>query len=238
MSAASDPRSRGEAEAIAAGIATVRKRITAACERAGRDPATVTLIAVSKTMPVEAVAAAARAGIVDFGENRVQEGVQKARELRTAGITPTWHLIGHLQTNKVRAAMDAFAILQAVDSERLLGAIAGVASNAAAGAPVRVMLEVNVSGEASKFGVAPSGLAGLLSCARSLPGISVEGLMTVAPASSEPDEVRGVFRGLRELAAEHGLPSLSMGMSNDYELAIEEGSTHVRVGRAIFGERP
>jgi PLP dependent protein len=226
-----------EAEAIASRIEAVRRRIVVACERTGREPSAVTLIAVSKTVPPQAVAAAARAGITDFGENRVQEGARKALELRAAGVEPTWHLIGHLQTNKVRAAVGAFAILQAVDSERLLTAISACAGDTAGDARVRVMLEVNVSGEASKFGVTPAGLTNLVSFARSLPGISVEGLMTVAPVTSAPDEIRAAFRTLRELALEHSLPSLSMGMSNDYEVAIEEGATHVRVGRAIFGER-
>ena len=226
------------AEPLAQQVARVRARIAAACDRAGRDPSSVTLVAVSKTFPAEAVAAAASAGITDFGENRVQEGVPKAAQLRLQRLTPTWHLIGHLQTNKARAALGAFAILHAVDSERLLTAIASAASlNESARDPVRVMLEVNVAGEASKFGVAPSALPALLAFARSLPAISVEGLMTVAPAASDADDVRRVFRALRELGEEHGLRSLSMGMSNDYELAIEEGSTHVRIGRAIFGER-
>ncbi|MGH2633018.1 MAG: YggS family pyridoxal phosphate-dependent enzyme [Tepidiformaceae bacterium] len=218
---------------MAGRIAAVRECIEAACERAHRDPAGVTLVAVSKTFPPEAVAAAAAAGIADFGENRVQEGVAKIARLSEQGIAPTWHLIGHLQTNKVRAAMSAFAILQAVDSERLLTAIANAATS-----PTRVMLEVNAGGEASKFGVAPAGLPSLLAFARSLPGISVEGLMTVAPASSDAGEVRHVFRALRELAEANSLQSLSMGMSNDFEIAIEEGATHVRIGRAIFGERP
>lgn len=237
MTTTDDPLLGRHADGIAGRIEAVRHRITAACERAGRDPSAVTLVAVSKTVSPEVVAGAARAGITDFGENRVQEGARKAVELRAEGITPAWHLIGHLQTNKVRAAVGAFAILQAVDSERLLTAIAACAGDAAGDARVRVMLEVNVSGEASKFGVRPAELTNLLSFARSLPGISVEGLMTVAPASSAPGEIRDVFRTLRELALEQGLASLSMGMSNDYELAIEEGATHVRVGRAIFGER-
>jgi len=225
-------------EPLAQRVARVRECIAAACDRAARDPSRVTLVAVSKTFPAEAVAAAVSAGITDFGENRVQEGASKVSQLRLQGLVPTWHLIGHLQTNKVRAAVEAFAILHAVDSERLLTAIAGAASlSDVAANPVRVMLEVNVAGEASKFGVAPSALPALLAFARSLPAISVEGLMTVAPAASDADDVRRVFRALRELGEEHGLRSLSMGMSNDYELAIEEGSSHVRIGRAIFGER-
>lgn len=218
--------------AIAARLAEIHQRIERACEAAKRDPASVTLIAVSKTFPASAVAAAFRAGQRDFGENRVQEGVEKAAELAAKGISPRWHLIGHLQRNKVRAALGSFAILHAVDSERLLEAI-----EAAATQPVRVLIEVNVAGEATKFGVAPGDLDGLLRLAASLQNVRVAGLMTVAPRVSQPEDARPVFRQLRELAERHGLAMLSMGMSEDFETAIAEGSTHVRIGRAIFGER-
>jgi pyridoxal phosphate enzyme (YggS family) len=214
----------------------VRERIASACERSGRNPAEVTLVAVSKTHPAADVVAAFNAGVTDFGENRVQEGVAKFGEVarllggQYSGLVP--HFVGHLQTNKVRAALGTFAILHAVDSERLLRAI-----DAAATSAVRVFIEVNVSGETTKFGVAPAGVGALLEAAQSLPRVRVEGLMTVAPLASDPEEVRPFFRALRELAGEHGLSSLSMGMTNDFEVAIEEGATHVRVGRAIFGER-
>lgn len=213
-------------------IAAVRIRIARACERARRDPASVRLVAVSKTFPAGAVIAAAAAGVTDFGENRVQEALPKIHELRALGVGVTWHLIGHLQSNKVRAAESAFDILQAVDSERLLTAVARVAER-----PARIMLEVNAGGEASKFGVTPAALPSLLALAQSLPGVSVEGLMTVAPNSPDSAAVRSVFRAVHDLGEEHGLASLSMGMSNDFEMAIEEGATHVRIGRAIFGER-
>ena len=213
-------------------IAAVRARIAAACDRAGRDPAEVTLVAVSKTFAAEAVVSAAGAGVRDFGENRVQEGAVKAAAVAAAGVEPCWHLIGHLQTNKVRAALDAFAILHAVDSERLLRAIA-----AAARRPARIMVEVNAAGEATKFGVTPGGLPALLDVARTLPSVTVEGLMTVAPRASDPGDLRPLFTHMRELAAANGLRELSMGMSDDYEVAIEEGATHVRIGRAIFGAR-
>jgi pyridoxal phosphate enzyme (YggS family) len=192
----------------------------------------VTLIGVSKTHPAEAVALAFEAGLRDFGENRVQEGSAKAAELAALGMNPAWHLVGHLQTNKVRAALDAFAILHAVDSERLLGRIATAAQR-----PVSVFIEVNVAGEATKFGVAPGELPALLRCAGSLPNVTVEGLMTVAPRAGVAEEARPVFRALRDLAEGNGLSKLSMGMSDDFEIAIEEGATHIRVGRAIFGER-
>ena len=218
----------------------VRARIARAAERSGRPADAVTLIAVSKTHPAGSVLHALEAGIPDFGENRVQEGTTKAAEVTATLATsnsqlttgPRWHLIGHLQTNKVRAALGTFAILHAVDSERLLQAI-----SAAATKPTPVMIEVNVAAEPSKYGIAPVELPALLERARELPNIAVRGLMTVAPHVSNPEAARGVFAQLRGLAAVHQLPDLSMGMTNDYEVAIEEGATHVRIGRALFGER-
>ena len=213
-------------------LTVIRERIHAACERSRRDPAGVTLVGVSKTFPASSVAAAWAAGLRDFGENRVQEGVAKAAALERAGVSPTWHLIGHLQRNKAKDAVRCFAILHSVDSERLLEAIEAVASS-----PVRVCLEVNVAAEETKFGVAPADAGRLVRFARSLSNVQLDGLMTVAPRAANPGDVRPVFRTLRELAAEHGLQTLSMGMSEDFEVAVEEGSTHVRIGRAIFGER-
>ncbi|MEO9255629.1 MAG: YggS family pyridoxal phosphate-dependent enzyme [Tepidiformaceae bacterium] len=213
-------------------VAEVRTRINLACERSGRDASTVTLIGVSKTFAADAAVSAFEAGIRDFGENRVQEGAAKAVDLAARGIEPCWHLIGHLQTNKVRAALKAFAILHAIDSGRLLEAIASAAAS-----PVRVFIEVNVASEASKFGVTPGELPVLLRTADGLPNVVVEGLMTVAPRVDDGDEVRPVFRTLHGLAEANGLTKLSMGMSGDFETAIEEGATHIRVGRAIFGER-
>ena len=219
-------------EGVAERVAAVRVRIVRACERVGRDAATVRLIGISKTWPAEAVIQAYEAGLRDFGENRVQEALAKIAALADRGLEPAWHLVGHLQTNKVRAAVGAFAILQSVDSERLLEAI-----SMASDRPVRIMIEVNVSGEETKFGVAPARLPGILVTAAALPNIVVEGLMTVAPRFGSPDEARPVFRELRCRAETYGLHALSMGMTDDYEVAIEEGATHVRVGRAIFGER-
>lgn len=227
-------------DTIAGRLLAVRERISRACERAGRSPAEVTLIGVTKTWPAEVVVEAMAAGLADFGENRVQEGVAKAAEVamlaRDSGLpalaTPTWHLIGHLQTNKVRAALGAFAILHAVDSERLLRAI-----DAAATHPTSLMIEVNVAAEPTKYGIAPEQLPALLAVSRDLPNVRVTGLMTVAPLASDPEDVRPVFRRLNVLAAEHGLAHRSMGMTGDFEVAIEEGATHIRVGRALFGER-
>ena len=231
-------REHPAAQRIAANAAAVRERIERACERAGLDPRGVTLVAVSKTHGPGAVLAALDAGITDFGENRVQEAIAKFEAVRAMGpeasARPRFvtHLVGNLQTNKVRAALGAFAILHAVDSERLLRAI-----DAAAMSTARVMIEVNVSAEATKHGIAPEELGGLLAVADLLPGVTVEGLMTVAPRVRDPEATRPVFRSLARLAGEHGLSSLSMGMTEDFEVAIEEGATHVRVGRAIFGER-
>lgn len=223
--------------AIGANLAAVRGRIERACERSGRSPTDVTLIAVTKTWPAETVLAATEAGLTDFGENRVQEGVAKAAEVTLATrhsplAMPIWHLIGHLQTNKVRAALGTFAILHAVDSERLLRAIDGTATN-----PVPLMIEVNVAAEPTKYGILPEQLPQMLEVARGLANVRVTGLMTVAPRVSEPEAVRPVFRKLWELAQRHGLQHVSMGMTEDFETAIEEGSTHIRVGRALFGER-
>ena len=219
-----------EPQTVVSRLASVRAAIEQACERAGRLPEDVTLIAVSKTWPAEAVREALAAGLTDFGENRVQEGAAKAAEVASPGVR--WHLIGHLQTNKVRAALGSFAILHSVDSERLLRA-----TSAAATVPVAIMIEVNVAAEPSKDGIAPAEVAGMLSCAANLPNLDVRGLMTVAPHVGSAELVRPVFRELRELAAANGLRELSMGMTNDYQVAIEEGATFVRVGRAIFGER-
>lgn len=221
---------------IASRIEAIRARISSACEHAGRDPASVTLVAVSKTQPASAVVEAWHAGIVDFGENRVQEAVPKIAEVREqlgAGPTgPSFHLIGHLQTNKAGLAVRNFSLLHSIDSERLLLAVAVPATD-----PVRILLEVNVSGEASKFGVSPADLPALAALARKLPNLQLEGLMTVAPVVETPEEARPVFRELRALAQRLGLSTLSMGMTEDFEVAIEEGATHVRIGRAIFGER-
>ncbi len=227
------------ASVLAERLAEVRARIARAAERSGRPPEAVTLIAVTKTHPAETVLEALAAGLTDFGENRVQEATAKAAEVRTALATrpaslgtPTWHLIGHLQTNKVRAALGAFAILHSVDSERLLRAVSGAATS-----PVQVFIEVNVAAEPQKYGAAVAQVPALVELARALPNLELRGLMTVAPHVPDIEQTRPVFRTLRGLAEREGLAGLSMGMTNDYEVAIEEGATHIRVGRALFGER-
>jgi pyridoxal phosphate enzyme (YggS family) len=218
---------------IAQNLAEVRSRIDAACMRAGRSPDDVTLIGVTKGMPAEAVAEAIEAGLADAGENRVQEAVGKIDALAARGLRPRWHLIGHLQSNKARDAVERFAIIHSVDSLRIAEAI----SRRARG-PVPIFLEVNVAQEASKFGLSPGEVRATLPAMQALPNIDVLGLMTVAPRVDEPEGVRAVFRALRELRDAVSLRALSMGMTDDFEVAIEEGATHVRVGRAIFGERP
>lgn len=176
--------------------------------------------------------AAWAAGLRDFGENHVQEAAAKVETLRMQALSPRWHLVGHLQRNKAAAAIGLFDILHSVDSERLAEAI-----SAHAEAPIRVLIEVNVAGEPSKFGVAPSDVMKLAERLGRLPRIDVAGLMTVAPRADQPEDVRLVFRTLRQVRDAVGLRELSMGMTDDFEVAVEEGSTLIRVGRAIFGAR-
>jgi hypothetical protein len=210
----------------------VRGQIAAACERAGRDTDEVTLIAVTKSHGIDEIYAAYACGVRDFGENRVQEARPKIAAARERGVRARWHLIGHLQTNKVNAALEAFDILHAIDSERVARAISERSTRV-----VETLLEVNVGGEATKHGVAPGAAAKLAERIGSLPNINLIGLMTVAPQADDPEDVRPVFRKLRELRDAIGLRELSMGMTDDFEVAIEEGSTLVRVGRALFGAR-
>lgn len=217
---------------IAERLASVRADVARACERASRDPAAVTIVGVTKTQPVEAVRDALAAGLTDFGENRAQELAPKAEAAAEAGLTPRWHFIGHLQRNKVRQVLPHTAVLHSLDSERLLDEVERRAAH-----PLPCYLEVNVGGEASKEGIIPHELPSLLAAAQSAHNIEVAGLMTVAPLVDDPEQVRPVFRRLRELAREHGLEGLSMGMTDDYAVAIEEGATVVRIGRAIFGAR-
>jgi len=217
---------------IAQRLAVVRANIAAACDRSARDPAAVTLVAVSKTHGAPVIAEAYTAGQSDFGENRVQEGAAKIEALRAAGITPAWHLLGRLQTNKIRAALSLFDVLHAVDSARLARAISDRSER-----PVPIFLEVNIAGEATKEGVDPSEAPAVAAEIATLANIDVIGLMTVAPIVADPEDVRPVFRTLRELRDAIGLRELSMGMTGDYEVAIEEGATFVRIGRAIFGPR-
>lgn len=213
-------------------LAAVRDRIETACRTAGRSPEDVTLVAVSKNFGAQAMREAVAAGIGHIGENRLQEATAKRTELADLPLGVTWHFIGHLQTNKVKAALQIFDTIQSVDSLHLAQAISARAS-----APVSVFLEVNVANEPSKSGFSLEELSSAYQRASVLPNVDVRGLMTVAPMAASPEDVRPVFQRLRAEAQTLGLRDLSMGMTNDFEIAIEEGSTHVRIGRAIFGER-
>lgn len=215
----------------------VLRRIDTACDRAGRDPSTVTLIAVSKTHPAATVAEAMTSGLTAFGENRAQELVPKAEAAQTMGLQPQWHFIGHLQRNKVRDVLPHVAVLHSLDSERLVDEIVARWDERGSDEPLPCFIEVNVAGEAQKEGVDPDRVPALLAAARASGVLDVRGLMTVAPHADDGEAVRPIFVRLRELAAQHGLRELSMGMTDDFEVAIEEGATAVRVGRAIFGER-
>ena len=215
-----------------------RGRIKAACERAGRDASSVTFQAVSKGQPPEAVRAAAELGVTLFGENRVQEG--KAKIPLCPGKL-RWHMIGHLQSNKCRDAVHFFEMIQSVDSLTLAQEIDKWADKSAKTMPI--LLEVNIAGESSKFGYPPDKLMAELKQINALHKIEIHGLMTVAPYSVDAERVRPVFRKLRELKEQceeilgAPLPHLSMGMSGDFEIAIEEGATIVRIGSAFFGPR-
>jgi pyridoxal phosphate enzyme (YggS family) len=213
-------------------LTAVRTEIAAACERADRDPADVTLVGISKTFPAQLVVEAIDAGLGDIGENRVQEALPKIAETRAAGRNARWHLVGHLQTNKVRQAIEAFDLIHSVDSVHLAESISRHAQR-----PVQVLLEVNVGAEASKFGFAPDAALDAAERIGGLPHLRLVGLMTVAPMAADPEDVRPVFATLRKLRDSLGLAHLSMGMTDDYRVAIEEGSTMVRLGRAIFGQR-
>ena len=222
---------------IAARWAAVMERVEAAAERAGRDAAEVTVIAVSKTFPADAIVEVLDAGATDIGENRAQELRDKMAAL---GDRPRWHFVGPLQTNKVRSLAGRIALIHSVDRFGLGEAIARRA--AAIGATQDVLIEVNLGGEAAKAGVEPPRAAALAAEVDALDGVSVKGVMAIPPASDDPEETRGYFKELAalrdEIAAKvPGATGLSMGMTRDFEVAIEEGATWVRVGEAIFGPR-
>lgn len=226
---------------IADNVAAVRERIAAAADKAGRRAESVRLVAVSKTFPVENVRAAYDAGQRDFGENKVQEALQKIGEL--AELPIRWHLIGHLQSNKARKAGPAFAAIHSIDSIDLLERVDAAAADA--GAAPEVLIQVDLAGEATKHGAAPDDVAAIARAARTCRAARLTGLMLLPPWSEDPEVARPYFRRLRELRdrlVDQGvdaaaLRDLSMGMSHDYDVAIEEGATIVRVGTAIFGQR-
>jgi pyridoxal phosphate enzyme (YggS family) len=242
---------------LADNIRQVQERIASACARVGRDPSEVTLVAVTKTFPAEVVAQAFRLGLCHLGENRVEEAAEKIPNVKyqISNLTSplpapdiTWHLVGHLQSRKVREAVELFDVIHSVDSVSLATKLSQRCIATERVMPV--LLECNVSGEDSKYGFHVGNAAdharwlGEVEKIVALPGVCVSGLMTVAPITSDPNQVRPVFRALRELRDElaHRFPQadwtrLSMGMTGDFQVAIEEGATMVRIGRAIFGER-
>jgi PLP dependent protein len=223
---------------LAANLESVQRRLRAACERVGRDPASVLLLAVTKTQPPEVVQAAADLGLTHFGESRVQEA--KAKIPQCSGRLH-WHLIGHLQSNKCRDAVALFEMIEGVDSLSLAEELNKRADQASRTVPI--LLEANLAGEASKFGYPPERLLAELSQLNALPRLEIHGLMTVPPVKPLAEQVRPYFRGLRELRERcqqilgAPLPHLSMGMSSDFEVALEEGATIIRVGSVLFGKR-
>jgi hypothetical protein len=220
---------------IAGAAERLRERIAQACERAGRDPGTVRVIAVSKGHPEEVIRAAYDLGMRVFGENYAQELAGKASALRDLpGIQ--WRFIGHLQRNKIKLIEGARATIDTVDSVRLAEALSSRAI--ATGTDVEVLLQVNVGGELQKSGCAPEEVPQLVQAVRALPNLVLRGLMTVAPQRDDVEATRPFFAALRDLAAAHELPELSMGMTHDLEQAVEEGATMLRIGTAIFGPRP
>ncbi len=229
-------------DTIAGRVAAIRTAITAAARRAGRDPATVRLLAATKTVPVERLRVALAAGVGLFGENRLQEALPKLEALGTEPVE--WHFIGRLQRRKVKSVVGRFALIHSVDSLELAEEIERRA--AAAGVRQAVLLEINQGGEASKGGFAPDEVAGMLARLAGMSHLEVRGLMTIPPWSADPERTRPAFRALRALAGELAgtrtagmeFRELSMGMSGDYVVAVEEGATIVRIGTAIFGARP
>ena len=218
---------------IRTGLMRVRERIAAAAERAGRRADDVLLIAVSKTVDADRIREAISVGVLALGENRVQEAKAK---VATLGRAVPWHLIGHLQTNKVKDALALFDVIHSVDRLELAREIERRA--AGLGRPIDVLLEVNVASEPSKSGFAPDAVAGALDAISGMAHLKLRGLMAIPPIVERAEESRPAFRTLRELRDRLGLGDLSMGMSADFEVAIEEGATMVRVGTAIFGPRP
>lgn len=235
---------RNAAVSVAENYAAVRDRIAAACERCGRDPSAVRLVAVTKYAPIEAVRELVALGHLDLGENRPQQLLERAALLDGLdgpdGPGVRWHLIGTLQRNKARKVLPVASLIHSADDFRLLETLDRLAGELSL--RPRVLLEVNVSGEATKHGFRPDELASLWRQVAAFGRLDIAGLMTMAPYSEDPEQVRPVFRALRKLRDELAaagplpLPELSMGMSGDFEAAIEEGATIVRVGSALFGE--
>jgi pyridoxal phosphate enzyme (YggS family) len=213
-------------------VRNLQQRIARACEKAGRSPDEVTLVAVTKTVDAAAIEAAFNAGVRDFGESRIQEAKPKIEQLHKLKPGIVWHMVGHLQTNKAKTAADIFDIIHSVDSFKLARTL-----NDCSQKKLPILIQVNVSAEATKSGFALSEVEEAFRQIGKLPNLEIQGLMTIAPWVSNAEEVRPIFRHMRQLRDSLGLRHLSMGMSDDFEVAIEEGATLVRIGRAIFGER-
>ncbi|MDI6731504.1 MAG: YggS family pyridoxal phosphate-dependent enzyme [Candidatus Margulisbacteria bacterium] len=232
----------------------IRAKIAKAARSVGRQPEEITIIAVTKTISVELIEQAIQAGITDIGENRIQEAIPKIQALRAKYPQVTWHMVGHLQSNKVKQTLENFDIIQSVDSLKLADRIGnrGIGESGMGHQDIRksgtkrIMVEVNTSGEASKFGIKPEETIKLLQNIAAFGNLRVEGLMTVGPLAEKAEDSRTAFKRLKQLSEQIkqlNLPNvemkyLSMGMSDDFEIAIEEGSNMVRLGRALFGARP
>lgn len=245
MTSASCPHARIAAvpstiHSIAENLARVRERVSRAAQRAGRHVNDITLVAVSKTFPADAIRAGYDAGLRHFGENRVQE--MDAKRPKLTDLNATWHFIGHLQSNKARHAVQLFDRIDAIDSLSIAQKLDAAARDH--GKRLPVLIEVHLGGEATKGGVEPGGVPELAESVDLLASLNLCGLMAVPPYSDDPERVRAYFRHLRELRDSlsqrlgRQFPTLSMGMSHDFEVAIEEGATEIRVGTALFGTRP
>ena len=217
---------------VEANVREVERRIARACARSQRSPDEVTLVAVAKGFETSAIRAVFDCGIRHFGENRVQEAEGKIGQLSDLAPDVAWHMVGHLQSNKAKTAVEIFDIIHSVDSIRLAGVLSRRAEKT-----LPVLLQVNVSGEAPKSGFSVDEVARVVDEVRRLANLEVIGLMTIAPLVANPEDVRPVFRKLGGLRDSLGLEHLSMGMTDDFEVAIEEGATMLRIGRAIFGDR-
>lgn len=211
-------------------VEDVKRRVKEACERRGRDPSEVLIVAVSKGFGEREIREAFEAGIRDFGENRVQEARSKIPLLNDLPIR--WHMVGHLQTNKVNHALRLFEVIHSIDSIRIAEAI-----NKRAERKIPVLIEVNISGEGTKFGFKPEDVFDAYRKLKDLENLEIIGLMGMAPFVENPEDARPFFKKLREIRDKLGLKELSMGMTQDFEVAVEEGATILRIGRAIFGER-
>jgi pyridoxal phosphate enzyme (YggS family) len=213
-------------------LENVRHRIAQACLRSGRSVQDITIVAVTKTENETAIQTAFELGIRNFGENRVQEADKKILNLSCLRPRPVWHMIGHLQSNKIKTALERFDIIQSIDSIDI-----AVAVNGRTRRQMPVMIQVNISGEESKGGIPVEDFPQSFELISRLPNLGIKGLMTIAPLVEDAEKVRPVFRKLKELGDKFKLKQLSMGMTDDFEVAIEEGATMVRIGRALFGER-